>query len=238
MAESIHVAILDLLPMRLGTRALFPVAVLALLLVLSLALTFSGTATVEKARLAVNTVVDIRHPLVRVIADNVLPCLTPFTEDRASIIFIKGTDAFDGVRLFLVRRDRVRDCAISDWGARRSGDRIRIRGGVRDGEGGGICHSPTDYPLSNHNKMKYERSDAGANPSPFKEHIHKRNTEISVCRGQAAEINIQTRSRRSRRRRILATNSRGKGRVDRNDLKSSVWRKVTKKKGLYSRESL
>ena len=158
----------------------------------------TGTATVEKARLAVNTVVDIRHPLVRVIADNVLPCLTPFTEDRASIIFIKGTDAFDGVRLFLVRRDRVRDCAISDWGARRSGDRIRIRGGVRDGEGGGICHSPTDYPLSNHNKMKYERSDAGANPSPFKEHIHKRNIEVSVCRGQAAGINIQTRSRRSR----------------------------------------
>jgi hypothetical protein len=156
VAKSIHFTILTLLPLSFGAWTLFPIAVLALLLVSSLTLTLCGTATVENARLTVDTVVHVRYPLVRVIAADMLPRLAPFAEDRAPIIFIKGADAFDGVRLFLVGSDRVRNRAISDGRARRSGDRIGIRGGVRDGEGGGICHSTTDYPLSNGDKMKYE----------------------------------------------------------------------------------
>lgn len=96
----------------------------------------------------------IGDSFVRVVADDVLPCFAALTEDRAPIVLVEKANAFDGVRLFFVGRGRVGDSTIGDGRTQRGGDRVRIRDGVRDGEGGGICHSPTDDPLSGHNKMK------------------------------------------------------------------------------------
>jgi hypothetical protein len=54
-----------------------------------MALTLSSAPGIQLARLAVDAVVHIRYPLVRVIADDVLPRLTPLAENRAAIILIK-----------------------------------------------------------------------------------------------------------------------------------------------------
>jgi hypothetical protein len=107
MSKSIHVAIADLFLLRFCGRSLLPVTVVILLSDPPLALTLSSAPGIQRARLTVDAVVHIRHPLVRVIADDVLPRLTPFAENRVTIIIVKGADAFDGVRLFLVGRDRV-----------------------------------------------------------------------------------------------------------------------------------
>lgn len=97
---------------------------------------------------------NIGNAFIWVVANDVLPCFAALTKDRAPIILIEKANAFDGVRLFFIGRDRVGDGTIGAGRTQRRGDRVRIRGGVRDGEGGGICHSPTDDPLSGHNKMK------------------------------------------------------------------------------------
>jgi hypothetical protein len=89
MSKSIHVAISDLFLLGFGTRALLPVTVLTLLSDPPLALTLSCAPGIQRARLTVDAVVHIRHPLVRVIADDVLPRLTPFAENCATIILIK-----------------------------------------------------------------------------------------------------------------------------------------------------
>jgi hypothetical protein len=118
-------------------------------------LSFGGTTIVQWPWLAVDTVVHIWNLLIGIVTDNVLPCLAPFAEYRATIIFLERADAFDGVRFFFIGCGRVRDCTVGGRGAWRSGDRIGIRCGVRDGEGGGICHSPTDDPLSGEDKITY-----------------------------------------------------------------------------------
>lgn len=143
----IYIAILALPPLRLRTGSLSPVPVLTLLFGPPETLALVRAPVIQRTGLTVDAVVHIGDPLVGVVADDVLPRLTAFAEDRAPIIFVKCTDAFDGVRFFFIGRSRVGDGTIGDRGAQRSGDRIRIRGGVRDGEGGGICHSLTDYPL-------------------------------------------------------------------------------------------
>ena len=141
MTETIQIAILILLLGSPRTWTSFPIPVLALFSHPPLPLALGGTSTVQQSWLAVDTIVHIRNPFIRVIADDVLPCIATLAEDRASIIFIEKTDAFDGVRLFFIGRDRVGNGAVGGGRTQRSGDQIRIRGGVRDGEGGGICHS-------------------------------------------------------------------------------------------------
>ena len=150
MIETIHVAIFGLSPCSLGTRSFSPVTILTLFSYPPLPLALCGTSVVQRPRLAVDAVVHIWYPLIRVVADDVLPRLASFAKHRAAIVFIERTDAFDGIRLFFIGRDRVGKSPVGGRRAQRSGDRIRIRGGVRDGKGGGICHSLTDYPLSGH----------------------------------------------------------------------------------------
>ena len=150
----IHIGILGLSLMTFGTRSFgFPVTVLAFFSDSPLPLTFMSTTIVKGPWLAVDTVVHIRYSLVRVIAENVLPCLAPFAEDRIAIIFLERANAFDGVRFFIGCAG-VRGGTVDDGrGAAMGVDLVGIRCGVRDGEGGGICHSLTDDPLSGHDKM-------------------------------------------------------------------------------------
>jgi hypothetical protein len=89
MSKTIHVAIPDLFLLGFCTRSLLPVTVLTLLSDPPMALTLSSAPGIQLARLAVDAVVHIRYPLVRVIADDVLPRLTPLAENRAAIILIK-----------------------------------------------------------------------------------------------------------------------------------------------------
>lgn len=183
MTRPVYISILALSPLCLGARSLPPVSVLTLLPDPPLALTLSGASAIQLTGLTVDTVVDVRNSLVGVVADDVLPRLAPFAENRASIVFIELTDAFDGVRFFFVGRGRVRNSTIGDRGAERSGDRIGIRCGVRDGEGGGICHSLTDYPLSGHGKIRYVRvQNREAEPSPYNEHVNDCLLRLTRCR--------------------------------------------------------
>lgn len=79
-----------------------------------------------------------------VVTLDVLPCFALLTEDSVPVIVLKGTDAFDGVGLFIFQRDRIGYGAIQRRGVDRSSDRIRISGRMRCCEQGGICHNPTD----------------------------------------------------------------------------------------------
>ena len=141
MTKGIHISIIGLSLLCSGPRSsCFPVAVLAFLSNPPLPLSFVGTTVVKGPWLAVDTVVHIWYLLIRVVAENVLPCLTPFAEHRVAIIFIERANAFDGVRFFIGCAG-VRGGAVdSSRGPAMGVDRIGIRGGVRDGEGGGICH--------------------------------------------------------------------------------------------------
>lgn len=141
MTEGIPIGIIGLSLVCFGARASwFPVTVLAFLSDPPQPLSFVGTTVVKGPWLAVDTVVHIWYFLVRVVAQNMLPCLAPFAENRITIIFIERANAFDGVRFFIGCAG-VGGGAVDGGGGPAMGvDRIGIRCGVRDGEGGGICH--------------------------------------------------------------------------------------------------
>jgi hypothetical protein len=111
-----------------------------------------STTPVHVSRLAVHTIVDIRHILLTfIVTDDVLPGVTPFAKDCVTIIIFEAADAFDGIIFFGCGGVRGPVCDFRRRAS--SADRRVIRGGVRDGEGGGICHNPTDDPLSDKSKM-------------------------------------------------------------------------------------
>lgn len=190
-----------------------------------MALTLNGTSAIQLARLTIDAVVHIGDSLVGIVADNVLPRLAPFAENRAPIIFVERTDTFDGVRLFFTGRGRVGDGTIGDRGAKRSGDRIGIRGGVRDGEGGGICHTLTDYPLSGHDKMKYDSvQDGVTEPLPYNEHVNEGflsdSLQVLLVGARRVQTGNDTATESAMSARMEATNARHKHRApsaDQND---------------------
>ena len=158
MSKPIHFSIFWFPPLGFRPRPPgLPVPILAFLPDPPLPLSFVGTTIVKGPWLAVDTVVHIWNLLIGIVTDNVLPCLAPFAEYRATIIFLERADAFDGVRFFIGCAG-VRGGAVDGGRGPAMGvDRIGIRCGVRDGEGGGICHSPTDDPLSGEDKMMFSR---------------------------------------------------------------------------------
>jgi hypothetical protein len=113
---------------------------------------FDGTTPVQGPWLAVNAIVHVRYILRGIVTGDVLPTVAPGAKDCVTIIFFEATNAFDGV-IFFIGCNRVRSAICDSRGCARSADRWRIRCGVRDGEGGGICHNPTDDPLSGKDKM-------------------------------------------------------------------------------------
>jgi hypothetical protein len=66
-------------------------------------LSFGRTLAIKMSRLAVCAVVNLGHRATVVIALNVLPGFTPFTEHGITVIIFKRADAFDGVRLVVFR---------------------------------------------------------------------------------------------------------------------------------------
>jgi hypothetical protein len=105
MTKSIHVALLAFLLGGLRTRSLSPVTVLVSVFDSLCPLAQDSAADVQRPRLTVDAVVHIGNLLFGVVTDDVLPRLTPFTEYRITIIFVKLTNALDGVRLFFVGSD-------------------------------------------------------------------------------------------------------------------------------------
>jgi hypothetical protein len=111
--ESVHLItmVLDpfLLTFRSGTFR-FPVTAVADLPETSLPL--GGTLSIEVSRLTVHTIVDFRHVATMIVALDMLPSLAPFAKDRVAIVIFKCADAFDGIRLLLVRGGRVGNGAV------------------------------------------------------------------------------------------------------------------------------
>ena len=152
-AKFVYICVLRLPFIGFSARSLwFPVNALAFLFVTPLHLVFASTAVVEGPWLAVNTVVHFRYIHIGIVTGDVLPTVAPWAKDRMTIIFFEAANAFDGV-IFLLGCNGVGGAICDGRGGARSADRMGIRCGVRDGEGGGICHNPTDNPLSGENKI-------------------------------------------------------------------------------------
>lgn len=142
----ITTVLLDLLLMTLRTGPFrFPVT--AVVLFSETPLSFRSAPAIEGTRLAFHAVMDFWHISAMIVAFDMLPGFAPFAEDRITIVILESADALDGIRLFFVRGDRVRNSAVYDGRVQRGGDRRGLRGWMRDGDWGGICHNPTEYPL-------------------------------------------------------------------------------------------
>lgn len=138
--------LLDLFFVTLRTGPFrFPVT--AVVLFSEAPLPFRGAPAIEGTWLAFHAIMDFWHIPAMVVAFNMLPGFAPFAEDRITIVILESADALDGVRLFFFRGDRVRNSAVYDGRVQRDGDRRGLRGWMRDGDWGGICHNPTEYPL-------------------------------------------------------------------------------------------
>ena len=178
--EAVHLvrlvfALPRLLPVALCTRSF---GFLVTTLPPELHLPQSRPLAIESARLAVDAVVDFRDGISLVVAFDMLPGLAPFAEHRIAIIIFERADAFDGIRLLLVRRDRVGYGAVKGRRVEGGGDRVRLRGWVRDGEGGGICHNPTRYPLRLR-KMTVLKEMGSVDPSGPKTHVSRHHLNIA-----------------------------------------------------------
>lgn len=91
---------------------------------------------------------DLWYVPTMIVALNMLPRLAPFAEDRVPIVIFECTDAFDGIRFLFFRGSGVGNGAVDGRRIQRDGDRIRLRGWMRDDDRGGICHNLTGYLLS------------------------------------------------------------------------------------------
>ena len=114
-----------------------------------------------------------------IITGKMLPCAASPTLNCAAVIIVEFTNAFDGP---FIGCPRIRVGAVDRRGER-SGDRRWIRGGVRGCEGGGICHSLTDNPLSGERVKRVEGGDSNGGPDPFlsTEHVNDHQGRVIIA---------------------------------------------------------